>query len=428
MKALVVDDSKLARVKLGKLLKERGLEVDTAESGEEAIERARKDPPNVIFMDHQMPSMDGIQAMKLIKSDPKTRNVPVIMCTGQDESAFRDMAVANGAVGVLTKPPVLEDLDKLLSETAVPEQAGAEAAREAPEPAAEIHEILERITRIEERVPTPEHIDRQITEVSHSVQGMLRTMEEELEARLAALTDELSTPALDVAEIAEQAARKAGEQVARRFGQIEARIKDMETALEAAVGESGPPVDVGSLAEEAAARIEAGLAERLELMEHKLGELDSNLSTEIEALVQRAVSQVPAPPVVLSDSELERVRAVAEAAALDAARQAIREHEPGPASTISEELEADLRALSEEIARETARSTSQSEAQRVVEAHLEDQRQTHGDSQADDRLKTLERELGAVRARAEGLQKRVYLALAVAGLAIAAALVMPFVS
>ena len=425
MKALVVDDSKLARVKLGKLLKERGIEVDTAESGEEAIERARRDPPNVIFMDHQMPSMDGIEAMKLIKSDPKTRDVPVIMCTGQDEAAFREMAASHGAVGVLTKPPVLEDLDRLLSEAAVPEET---APAEAPtQPAAEIHEILERITRIEARVPAPEHIEEQIATVSESLRTAIRNMEEEIETRLATIADELSTPGLDAASIAEEAAQRAGEQVARRFAQFEHRIKELETALEAAISQEGRGPDPDSLAEQAA-RIEAGLGERLEPLERKLSEIEASLSAEIEGLVQRTVSEIPAPPAVLGDGELERVKAVAESTAQRIAQQTVREQEAPAASAISEELEAELRALSEEIARETARATSQSEAQRVVEAHLSAVQESEPGDGKDEtvaRVDAVLRELREVREQNQGLRRQVYVAWALAAAAIAAAVALP---
>ena len=428
MKALVVDDSKLARVKLGKLLKERGIEVDTAESGEEAIERARRDPPNVIFMDHQMPSMDGIEAMKLIKSDPKTRNVPVIMCTGQDEAAFREMAASQGAVGVLTKPPVLEDLDRLLSEAAVPEET---TPAEAPtQPAAEIHEILERITRIEARVPAPEHIEEQIAAVSESLRTAIRNMEEEIETRLATIADELSTPGLDAASIAEEAAQRAGEQVARRFAQFEHRIKELETALEAAISQEGRGPDPDSLAEQAAARIEAGLGERLEPLERKLSEIEASLSAEIEGLVQRTVSEIPAPPAVLGDGELERVKAVAESTAQRIAQQAVREQEAPAASAISEELEAELRALSEEIARETARATSQSEAQRVVEAHLsavQESEPGNGKDETIARVDAVLRELREVREQNQGLRRQVYVAWVLAAAAIAAAIALPLV-
>lgn len=419
MKALVVDDSKLARVKLGKLLEARGIEVDTAESGEEAIERARRSPPNVIFMDHQMPSMDGIEAMKLIKNDPRTRNVPIIMCTGQDEAAFRDMAEANGAVGVLTKPPVLEELDRLLSEAVVPAGA-AEAAGDT----VEIHEVLERIGRIERRVPDAEHIDRRMEEISKQLHTMLQQMEKDLEERLESIVEGLSAPAPDAAAIAEQAARQAGEQVARRIGQIEGRIREMETALEVLAGEQREPVDVEKLAKQAAERIESGLAQRLEPIERRVAELDANLAAELETVVQRTVAQIPTPPAVLSDTELERVRAVAEAAGMEAARQTMEEHEPPPAQAISAELEESLRALSEEIARDTARSTSQSEARRVVEAHLENIREPEADSAA---LKAIEDELHALRSQTASLQKQTRLAIAVAGAAVVLAAVSPFV-
>ncbi len=421
MKALVVDDSKLARVKLGKLLKERGIEVDTAESGEEAVERADRSPPNLIFMDHQMPNMDGIEAMKRIKSNPKTQHVPVIMCTGQDEPAFKDMAVANGAMGVLTKPPAIEDLDRLLSEAAIPEHP---PTAEAAPAAAELQEILERITRIEAHLPASEQIEARIAAVSESLHTTIRTMEEQLEARLTRIVEESATPEIDTTALAEEAARQAGDQVARRLAQFEHRIKELETAVETALTQSASSADPAELAEQAAARIEAGVGKRLEPLERKLAELDTNLSAEIEAWVHRIVSEIPAAPAVLSDTELERVKAVAESAAQDAARQAVQAQEPPVASAISEELEASLRALSEQTAREAARAASQSEAQRVLEEHLQAEHASSAGASAND---ATAQELQALRRRSDQLQKQVHVAWAMAALAAIAAVVLPFV-
>ena len=62
--ALVVDDSKSARVILSRMLEKYDIEVDMAESAEQAIEYLKGNRPDAIFMDHLMPGMDGLQAVR----------------------------------------------------------------------------------------------------------------------------------------------------------------------------------------------------------------------------------------------------------------------------------------------------------------------------------------------------------------------------
>ena len=76
--ALIVDDSASARFVLGGMLSEQSLAVDTAASGEEALEYLRHVRPDVIFMDHMMPGMDGFQALEAIKENPATATIPVM--------------------------------------------------------------------------------------------------------------------------------------------------------------------------------------------------------------------------------------------------------------------------------------------------------------------------------------------------------------
>jgi len=78
-RALVVDDSKAARVALKRLLERYDLMIHFAESGEQAIEFLKNQSVDVIFMDHSMPGMDGFEAVSVIKSDPRTAMIPVMM-------------------------------------------------------------------------------------------------------------------------------------------------------------------------------------------------------------------------------------------------------------------------------------------------------------------------------------------------------------
>ena len=102
-RALVVDDSRSARTALKKLLEEHELDVALAESGESALEYLKKDTVDVIFMDHTMPGMDGLEAVTAIKANPKTATIPVMMYTTKEGEVYVGQARALGAVGVLPK-------------------------------------------------------------------------------------------------------------------------------------------------------------------------------------------------------------------------------------------------------------------------------------------------------------------------------------
>jgi CheY-like chemotaxis protein len=101
--ALVVDDSRTARVILSRMLENHDLQVDTAESAEQALEHLRHHRPNVIFMDHMMPGMDGLQAVQEIKKDPRTATIPILMYTAKQGEVYMGEARALGAVGILSK-------------------------------------------------------------------------------------------------------------------------------------------------------------------------------------------------------------------------------------------------------------------------------------------------------------------------------------
>ncbi|MDG4551029.1 MAG: response regulator [Candidatus Contendobacter sp.] len=111
---LVVDDSKSARLMLRKILQNLGMTVDTADSAEEALAYLRDRKPDVIFMDHTMPGMDGLTALRRIRSEPTTARIPAAMYTSKDEPSYRNEAHAAGAVDVLTKPATPEALSSLL--------------------------------------------------------------------------------------------------------------------------------------------------------------------------------------------------------------------------------------------------------------------------------------------------------------------------
>jgi CheY-like chemotaxis protein len=101
--ALVVDDSQVARHVLTKLLSANGIATDSAESAEIALDYLKHQRPDVIFMDHMMPGMDGFQALEAIKANPATATIPVMMYTSQAGELYVGQARALGAFGVLPK-------------------------------------------------------------------------------------------------------------------------------------------------------------------------------------------------------------------------------------------------------------------------------------------------------------------------------------
>src|SRR5262245_51390338 len=113
-RALVVDDSKSARAFLSRILERHEITVDSAESAEAALEYLARNRPDVIFMDHLMPGMDGFQAVQTIKNNPRTSAIPILMYTSQEGDLYAGQARALGADGVLPKQIKQADVTKLL--------------------------------------------------------------------------------------------------------------------------------------------------------------------------------------------------------------------------------------------------------------------------------------------------------------------------
>jgi CheY-like chemotaxis protein len=115
-RALVVGDSKSARAFLTRILERYELAVDGVESAEQAIEYLTIQRPDVIFMDHLMPGMDGFQAVQSIKNNPRTATIPIMMYTSQEGELYLGQARALGAIGVLPKQIKHADVSQVLEQ------------------------------------------------------------------------------------------------------------------------------------------------------------------------------------------------------------------------------------------------------------------------------------------------------------------------
>jgi CheY-like chemotaxis protein len=113
-RALIVDDSRLARTVLSRLLEENGVASDAAESAESALEYLKHSRPDVVFLDHNMPGIDGFQALDAIKKNPVTATIPVMMYTSEQGEVYVGQARALGALGVLPKTVQPVEVSKVL--------------------------------------------------------------------------------------------------------------------------------------------------------------------------------------------------------------------------------------------------------------------------------------------------------------------------
>ena len=111
-KVLVVDDSKTELLYLTDLLQKKGMQVRTAENGEEALRRLAEDKPDLILMDVVMPGQNGFQLTRSITRDPLYADVPVIMCTSKNQETDRVWGMRQGARDYIVKPV---DGDELLA-------------------------------------------------------------------------------------------------------------------------------------------------------------------------------------------------------------------------------------------------------------------------------------------------------------------------
>ena len=103
-KILIVDDSPTERAFLEALLVKSGYTVVVANSGEEGVEKAKADLPDLILMDVVMPGLNGFQATRAITRDDATKHIPVFICTTKDQETDKIWGMRQGAKDYLVKP------------------------------------------------------------------------------------------------------------------------------------------------------------------------------------------------------------------------------------------------------------------------------------------------------------------------------------
>jgi CheY-like chemotaxis protein len=116
IRALIVDDEPMNLVVATGTFKDYGMITDTADSGQESIDKFKKNSYDIIFMDHMMPEMDGVEAMKKLRqvSLQKSRRVLIVALTANAISGAREMFLREGFDGFIAKPIDIMEFERVM--------------------------------------------------------------------------------------------------------------------------------------------------------------------------------------------------------------------------------------------------------------------------------------------------------------------------
>ena len=118
-KILVVDDEVNITQILEFSIGAEGYEVIAAQNGEEAIDKARREQPDLIILDIMMPIIDGYEACRILKANPLTKNIPVILLTAKGRDIDKRLGYEVGATDYIIKPfspnKLIDRIHELLS-------------------------------------------------------------------------------------------------------------------------------------------------------------------------------------------------------------------------------------------------------------------------------------------------------------------------
>lgn len=146
--ALIIDDSRSARYALRKALEVQGYTVAATDSARAAYGWLEEHTPQVIFMDHLMPEIDGFSALQTLQANARTQAIPVVICSSNDEADFAAQAHQRGAAAVLPKPPEARQLHALLTRLATAATPPSVSTVQAAAPA----DMQQRIEQLEARL------------------------------------------------------------------------------------------------------------------------------------------------------------------------------------------------------------------------------------------------------------------------------------
>jgi len=104
-KILVVDDSRTALMMSREILEKRTTyQCVTANDGREAVEKAQQEHPDLVLMDVVMPHMNGFEACRMMRQQPGTREIPIVLVTTRGEESYMEAGFQSGCNDYITKP------------------------------------------------------------------------------------------------------------------------------------------------------------------------------------------------------------------------------------------------------------------------------------------------------------------------------------
>ena len=153
-KVLIVDDNKVNLKVTAQLLSQYGIKCATADSGKKAIQMVRSAYYDLVFMDHMMPELDGVDTTKMIRSqgDAYSKGLPIIALTANAVSGAKEMFLESGLNDFISKPIQLPQLEKVLAKWLPPKLVSYIGTKK---PASNYDESLDLLGIIEE-TPKPE--------------------------------------------------------------------------------------------------------------------------------------------------------------------------------------------------------------------------------------------------------------------------------
>lgn len=115
-KILVADDSTTIVEMIKAALEQENFQVITAHDGQEALDKAHQESPNLILLDVEMPKINGYLVCKRLKGDSRTKDIPIIMLTVKDKESDRQWGLGMGADEYLSKPFEPTELVEIIKE------------------------------------------------------------------------------------------------------------------------------------------------------------------------------------------------------------------------------------------------------------------------------------------------------------------------
>lgn len=115
--ALVIDDSRHTADTLCQMLDLLGVQAQAAYGPRDALLEIRKQPLDIIFLDINMPGVDGFEVLSFIQREPRLKKIPVVIVTSDDQPETEIKARETGALRLMLKPVSIESLEQVLIQT-----------------------------------------------------------------------------------------------------------------------------------------------------------------------------------------------------------------------------------------------------------------------------------------------------------------------